>query len=133
MHITDYIIYIMRYIAYILSVTCFPEIIIDLSFPLTIEIVSYTTLLIKDKSVVSIPLIRNKTDKSTSNSLNPSTPRDLLRFARQILSALADIFPIASGRILAERFCIIGNLTKFPMIQKNRCKHSNRFTTVLHF
>lgn len=60
LHITDYIIYIMRYIAYILSVTCFPEIIIDLSFPLTIEIVSYTTLLIKDKSVVSIPLLHKK-------------------------------------------------------------------------
>ena len=35
---------------------------------------------------------RNKAGKSASNSLNPTILRDLLRFARQMQSASADIF-----------------------------------------
>ena len=54
--------------------------------------------------------LQNKADKSASNSLNPSIFEGLVTLCAPDAVCFSRHIPHASGRILAERFCVIGTL-----------------------
>ena len=53
---------------------------------------------------------RNKADKSASNSLHPSIFDGLVTLCVPDAVCFSRHIPLASGHILAERFCFIGTL-----------------------
>ena len=62
----------------------------------------------------------NKADKSTSNSLNPSIFEGLVTLCAPDAVCFSRHIPHASGRILAERFYVIGTLQSNFLLHKKR-------------
>ena len=60
----------------------------------------------------------NKADKSASNSLNPSIFEGLVTLCAPDAVCFSRHIPHASGRILAERFCVIGTLRSNFLLHK---------------
>ena len=63
--------------------------------------------------------VRTKRTSPLQTPWIPQSLRDLLRFARQMQSALADIFHMHLVASLRSVFCLIGNSSQFPIKQKN--------------
>ena len=63
---------------------------------------------------------RNKADKSASNSLNPSIFEGLVTLCAPDAVCFSRHIPHASGRILAERFCVIGTLRSNFLLHKKK-------------
>ena len=61
---------------------------------------------------------RNKADKSASNSLNPSIFEGLVTLCAPDAVCFSRHIPHASGRILAERFYVIGTLRSNFLLHK---------------
>ena len=61
---------------------------------------------------------QNKADKSASNSLNPSIFEGLVTLCAPDAVCFSRHIPHASGRILAERFCVIGTLRSNFLLHK---------------
>ena len=61
---------------------------------------------------------RNKADKSASNSLNPSIFEGLATLCAPDAVCFSRHIPHASGRILAERFYVIGTLRSNFLLHK---------------
>ena len=64
--------------------------------------------------------IYNKADKSASNSLNPSIFEGLVTLCAPDAVCFSRHIPHASGRILAERFCVIGTLRSNFLLHKKK-------------
>ena len=62
--------------------------------------------------------LQNKADKSASNSLNPSIFEGLVTLCAPDAVCFSRHIPHASGRILAERFCVIGTLRSNFLLHK---------------
>jgi len=61
---------------------------------------------------------QNKADKSASNSLNPSIFEGLVTLCAPDVVCFSRHIPHASGRILAERFYVIGTLRSNFLLHK---------------
>ena len=59
-----------------------------------------------------------KADKSASNSLNPSIFEGLVTLCAPDAVCFSRHIPHASGRILAERFCVMGTLRSNFLLRK---------------
>ena len=71
--------------------------------------------------------LQNKADKSASNSLNPSLFEGLVTLCAPDAVCFSRHIPHASGRILAERFCVIGTLrSNFLLHKKSRDPYGSR-------
>ena len=64
--------------------------------------------------------LQNKADKSASNSLNPSIFEGLVTLCAPDAVCFSRHIPHASGRILAERFCVIGTLRSNFLLHKKK-------------
>ena len=73
---------------------------------------------------------RNKADKSASNSLNPSIFEGLVTLCAPDAVCFSRHVPHASGRILAERFYVIGTLRSNFLLHKKTC---TPFTAYMSF
>ena len=72
----------------------------------------------------------NKADKSASNSLNPSIFEGLVTLCAPDAVCFSRHIPHASGRILAERFYVIGTLqSNFLLHKKTTIHHVQSFFT----
>ena len=69
---------------------------------------------------------RNKADKSASNSLNPLIFEGLVTLCAPDAVCFSRHIPHASGRILAERFCVIG------ILRSNFLSHKKELPSCLH-
>ena len=74
-------------------------------------------------------LTKNKADKSASNSLNPSIFEGLVTLCAPDAVCFSRHIPHASGRILAERFYVIGTLRSNFLLHK---KDTNRSQCLSH-
>ena len=73
---------------------------------------------------------QNKADKSASNSLNPSIFEGLVTLCAPDAVCFSRHIPHASGRILAERFYVIGTLrSNFLLHKKQNCRPT-RYSSV---
>ena len=70
----------------------------------------------------------NKADKSASNSLNPSIFEGLVTLCVPDAVCFSRHIPHASGRILAERFCVIGTLRSNFLLHEKAVKEAQRKT-----
>ena len=59
---------------------------------------------------LKLAFVKNKADKSTSNSLHPSIFEELVTLCVPDAVCFSRHIPPASGHILAEHFCFIGTL-----------------------
>ena len=73
----------------------------------------------------------NKADKSASNSLNPSIFEGLVTLCAPDAVCFSRHIPHASGRILAERFYVIGTLQSNFLLHKKR--HQPQSVSLLSF
>ena len=64
--------------------------------------------------------MQNKADKSASNSLNPSIFEGLVTLCAPDAVCFSRHVPHASGRILAERFYVIGKLRSNFLLHKEK-------------
>ena len=83
----------------------------------------------KSENAPSSPLFnKNKADKSASNTLNPSIFEGLVTLCAPDAVCFGRHIPHASGRILAERFYVIGTLRSNFLLHKKSHPHPSDFS-----